>query len=258
MQNNGIRKKIYDVIETDSGNNLLSKAYDYFMIAVIGISLVPLLFKSELDVFNTVDSIAVVVFVIDYILRLITADIRLEERGVLPFLKYPFTPMALVDLVSILPFFFSVNSGYRLLRMIRLGRSLRVLRLFKTVRYSSSITIIVGVMKKSRESLLTVCSMAIAYIFISALIMFNFEPDIFNSFFDAVYWATESLTTVGYGDIYAVTTVGKIITMVSSMFGIAIVAMPAGIITAGYMTELQRINAEKTGGEPVADDPDPQ
>jgi voltage-gated potassium channel len=80
--------------------------------------------------------------------------------------------------------------------------------------------------------------LAIAYIIISALIIFNIEPDSFGTFFDAVYWATVSLTTMGYGDIYPVTSIGRIVTMVSAIFGIAIVALPAGIITAGYMHEI--------------------
>ena len=82
--------------------------------------------------------------------------------------------------------------------------------------------------------------MAIGYILVSALVIFNVEPESFKSFFEAIYWATVSLTTVGYGDIYPVSALGRIITMVSSVFGIAIVALPAGIITAGYMTELQK------------------
>ena len=82
--------------------------------------------------------------------------------------------------------------------------------------------------------------LAIVYIVISALIMFIVEPASFPSFFDAVYWATVSLTTVGYGDIYAVSTIGKVITMLSSVFGIAIVALPAGIVTAGYMEEINK------------------
>ena len=89
-----------------------------------------------------------------------------------------------------------------------------------------------------------VCVLAIGYIFISALVIFNVEPETFNNFFDAIYWAiywaTVSLTTVGYGDIYAVSIAGKVITMISSVFGIAIVALPAGIITAGYMGELNK------------------
>ena len=91
------------------------------------------------------------------------------------------------------------------------------------------------VIKTSKDALLAVCGLAVAYIFVSALVIFNVEADSFGTFFDAIYWATVSLTTVGYGDIYPVTTAGRIITMISSLFGIAVVALPAGIITAGYM-----------------------
>ena len=83
--------------------------------------------------------------------------------------------------------------------------------------------------------------LALGYIVISALVVFNVEPDSFDSFFDAIYWATVSLTTMGYGDIYPVTQIGRVVTMVSSLFGIAIVALPAGIITAGYMDELKNV-----------------
>ena len=72
----------------------------------------------------------------------------------------------------------------------------------------------------------------------TAIVVFNVEPDTFGTFFDALYWATVSLTTVGYGDIYPVSTIGRLLAMVSSIFGIAIVALPAGIITAGYMSAI--------------------
>lgn len=82
--------------------------------------------------------------------------------------------------------------------------------------------------------------MAIAYIVVSALVIFNVEPDSFETFFDAIYWATVSLTTVGYGDIYPVSTIGRIVTMISSVFGIAIIALPSGIITGGYLNEINK------------------
>ena len=75
--------------------------------------------------------------------------------------------------------------------------------------------------------------------------MFNVEPDSFNTFFDAVYWATVSLTTVGYGDIYPITDLGRIVAMISSFFGIAIVALPAGIVTAEYLGALKGENCNK-------------
>ena len=122
--------------------------------------------------------------------------------------------------------------------MLRVMRSLRVFRVLKAARYSNSIIIISEVLNNSKKALMAVGTLAIGYIMISAMMIFNLEPETFNSFFDAVYWATVSLTTVGYGDIYPVTMIGRLVSMMSSLFGIAIVALPAGIITAGYMEEL--------------------
>ena len=134
---------------------------------------------------------------------------------------------------------FMINKGFKVLKTIRLIRTFRVLRIFKSFRYSKNIQIILQVGKNSKKALIAVLYLAIGYIFVCALIIFNVEPDSFNTFFDAIYWATISLTTVGYGDIYPITTLGRIITMVSSFMGIAIVALPAGIITAGYMKEIE-------------------
>ena len=131
-----------------------------------------------------------------------------------------------------------INSGIKLLRVTRLIKTFRVFRVFKSFRYSKNIDILVRVFKRQKDSLTIVAFLAMGYIFVTALVMFNIEPDTFNSFFDAIYWATVSLTTVGYGDIYATSGIGKILTMISSLFGIAIVALPAGIITAGYMSEI--------------------
>lgn len=129
-----------------------------------------------------------------------------------------------------------INKGFKVLKTIRLIRTFRVLRIFKSFRYSKNIQIILQVGKNSKKASIAVLYLAIGYIFVCALIIFNVEPDSFNTFFDAI---TISLTTVGYGDIYPITTLGRIITMVSSFMGIAIVALPAGIITAGYMKEIE-------------------
>lgn len=83
-------------------------------------------------------------------------------------------------------------------------------------------------------------ALVVTYIFISALLIFNVEPDTFKNFFDALYWSTISLTTVGYGDIYAVSEVGKLITMISSILGVAIIALPVSILTAGYLEEIEK------------------
>lgn len=235
-----MRKKIFEIIEPSQKNNKLSSIYDIFMIFVILLSLLPLCFKHTNNVLNIIDAICLFVYIADYFLRWFTADYKYNKKSLMSFARYPFGVFAMIDIVSILPSISILNNGFKLLRVFRMARAFRVFRAFKMLRYSKSIKIIVAVFKKSKESLIAVGTLAIAYIIISALVVFNVEPESFNNFFDAIYWATISLTTVGYGDIYPVTTIGRIVTMVSSIFGIAIVALPAGIITAGYMSEIAK------------------
>jgi len=237
-----MRKRLFEIIEKSNGNDKLSSIYDVFMLVVILLSLVPLTFKNFTYSLIHIDKFCVTIFILDYILRLITADFKYQDKSIKSFIKYPFSFMALIDLLAILPSFSVINQGFKVLRLLRIGRTLRVFRVFKSVRYSKSIEIIINVLKYSKDSLIAVGTLAVAYILISALIIFNAEPDSFNQFFDAVYWATVSLTTVGYRDIYPVTTIGKTISMISSFFGIAIIALPSGIITAGYLEEIKKEN----------------
>lgn len=232
-----MRHKIFEIIEIAEDHQTTSAIYDYTMMAAILISLVPLAFKSGNVLFTVIDRVTTALFLLDYVARLLTADLKLH-RGPLSFVLYPITPMAVIDLLSILPAFFSVSAGLRIFRIFRLGRAFRVFKAFRMLRYSRSIGIIVRVIKNQRAPLMAVCTMAIGYILISALVVFNVEPETFPTFFDAIYWAAISLTTVGYGDIYPVTTAGRVVTMLSSFVGIAIVALPSGIITAGYMEEI--------------------
>lgn len=258
QQRTPIRKRIFEIIEVAQDGDRLSDLYDSFMLIAILISIIPLAFKNSNRVFEIIGIVTAVIFIVDYILRWMTADYKLKKRSVTSFIKYPFTPWAIIDLVSILPSLTTINSGLKLLRLFRLARTLRVFRalrvfrVFKAMRYSKSFDIIFGVIRKSKDALIAVMVLAIGYVVISALIVFNVEPDSFNSFFDAVYWATVSLTTVGYGDIYPVSVVGRIVTMVSSVFGIAIVALPAGIITAGYMSVISENKKKDDGDEEEA------
>ena len=225
------RKTLFQIIEPHQKENTIEKSYDVLMFLTIIVSLIPLTTKSHTGIFMWLDFVSTIIFIIDYLLRLLTADYKLE-KGKLSFFLYPFTFLALADLLCILPSLFLLNNSLRLFK---------ILRVFKFIRYSKNIQILTNVLKKQKDSLMIVGLLALGYIFISALIIFNVEPSTFPKFFDALYWATISLTTVGYGDIYAVSTTGKIITMISSFLGIAIVALPAGIITAGYMKEIKEL-----------------
>ena len=240
-----MRKRIFEIIELSQGDDRASSIYDSAMMALIVVSLIPLAFKAEYPVLAVLDKGCACVFVLDYLLRWVTADYRFADHSAHAFIRYPLTFMALVDLLSILPSFTFINRGFKVLRLLRMFRALRVLRIFKAARYSKSVRIILEVFRNSKDALSAVCTLATVYVLVSALVILNIEPDSFDNFFEAIYWATVSLTTMGYGDIYPVSSVGRLFTMISAVFGIAIIALPAGIITAGYMDALQQERKEK-------------
>ncbi|WLD78205.1 MULTISPECIES: ion transporter [Actinomycetaceae] len=227
-----MRQRLCSALNGEDGAALW---YGRIMTVLIIASLLPLCFKESSPILETIEYACVLVFIVDYLARWATADLKLR-KGALSFLIYPFTPMAIIDLASILPVFNALNDALRTLRVLRLFRALRA---FKLIRYSKSASAIATVFEKQREALLAVLCLAIGYILVSALVIFNVEPNTFNTFFDAVYWAVVSLTTVGYGDLYPTSDVGRTIAMISSLMGVAVVALPSGIITAGMLDELR-------------------
>ncbi|TCD53953.1 ion transporter [Alloscardovia theropitheci] len=233
------RQKLWFLIEPDADQDV--SVYDKVMMAIIVVSLVPLMMGSNIPEWaHWLDIAATIVFLLDYILHWICADFSEHPENnhrsrFWRFLLYPFRPIAIVDLLSILPGFFPLNHGLRIFRLVRLLRIVRGLMIFRNIRRRRSVDLIVTALKKQRESFTIIFCIAIGYIFVSALIVFNVEPQTFKSFFDALYWATVSLTTVGYGDIYPVTVVGRLFTMLSSILGIAVIALPSSILTADLM-----------------------
>ena len=244
-----MRKTIYRIIEQGKEGDTVSIAYDILMLVAIVVSIIPLMFAKSHPAFHYIEMVTVSLFIIDYLLRWITADFRLEGKK-LPFLRYPFTAWAIIDLLSILPVISFLWKGFKILRIARL---LRVLRLFKVFHYTDKIQVLGRVMQREKQVLLTVLFIAVFYVFLTALIMFNAEPHInpvtgnetFGDFFDALYWATVTLTTVGYGDLTPVTDIGRFVSMLSSLFGVAVIALPSGVITASYLDELKPAKKEK-------------
>lgn len=238
-----MRRRLYTIVEQGRDNDWVSYIYDFIILTAITASIIPLMFVDTYPVFDKIEKVAVSLLIVDYLLRWLTAD-YIVGKGKWSFLLYPFTVWAIIDFLSILPGLNILGQGFKIFRISRL---LRILRLFKFIRYSKNIKILGNVIKREKTILLTVLGIAIFYIFISALIMFNAEPHInpetgqatFQNFFDALYWATVTLTTVGYGDVTPVTDIGRLISMVSSLFGVAIIALPSGVITAAYIEELR-------------------
>jgi voltage-gated potassium channel len=248
-----MRKRIYEIIEPGNRGDWASAAYDILMLVAIAASIVPLMFVEETKAFIIIEQITVLIFIIDYILRWITADYRIK-KGAWSFVLYPITGWAIIDLLSILPGLQLLGKGFKILRITRL---LRTLRLLKFIRYSDKVLVLGTVIRKEKKVLFTVLVIAIFYVFLTALIMFNAEPRLnpvtgavtFQDFFDALYWATVTLTTVGYGDMIPVTDIGRFVSMLSSLFGVAIIALPSGVITASYLEELRSLKDKENQTE---------
>ena len=232
------REEIYKLVEPRNKDTVASRTYNIVMLVAIVIGIIPLMFRTYYKLFWWFDLISSLLFIADYILRWYTADYISDRKKPMAFIIHPFTPMAIIDLLSILPIFHLLVPSFKLFRVPRL---LKILRVFKIIRYFEPLEIILSVIRKQRQILLTVLSLAIFYIFVTALIMFHAEEDInpatgkylFDTYFDAFYWAACTLTTVGYGDLYPISTLGRAISIVSSM------VVPSGIVTAGYMDELR-------------------
>ena len=244
-----MRRRIYNIIEHGMEGGKIGVAYDVLMLLAITVSVIPLMFVNDYPIFRIIEIVTVTLFIIDYILRWITADIRLGKKR-LSFLIYPFTFWAIIDLLSILPGLSLLSKGFKIFRITRL---LKVLRLFKFFRYTDKVRVLARVIRKEKAVLLSVLGIAVFYVFLTALIMFNAEPHInpytgaptFKTFFDALYWSTVTLTTVGYGDLTPVTDIGRFVSMLSSLFGVAVIALPSGVITASYLEELRSLKDKK-------------
>ncbi|MBP5324774.1 MAG: ion transporter [Pseudobutyrivibrio sp.] len=231
------KRRIYEVIEVSSIGDISSRAYDRLMTTAIIVGLLPLTVKEMNNYLVAIDIFVSILFIIDYAARVYTADYKMGYQNYRAYIAYIFTPLAIFDFLSIVPvvYIFIPVSGF-----ISLLRLFRVFRMLKLVRYSKTMIIIRNVIRKVKSQLIAVLFLIIIYIFGAAMLIFQLEPDLFDNFFDALYWATISITTIGYGDIYPVTTVGRLITMISALVGMAVIALPTGIITAAYMAEITK------------------
>lgn len=232
-----IKKRIYDIIEVSKGNDPASRMYDILMMVAVIVGLIPLTKKIETPYSFYIDLVTAFLFLFDYIIRLYTSDYKMGFKSIKSYIAYSFTPLAIIDFLCILPtlYLFIPSSG-----ILNILRIVRVFRILKLLRYSSTMLVIAIMLRKVKRQLFAVLLLTLMYIIGSAMFVFQFEPDLFDSFFEAVYWSTISITTIGYGDIAPATTVGRFITMISALVGVAVIALPSGIITAAYMDEIKK------------------
>lgn len=196
-------------------------------------------------IFSLTEKITVAIFAIDYFLRLITAPLEYPKfKGVRAGLRYVFSLMGIIDLLSFLPFYLPVffPTGTAVFRMFRVAR---ILRLFRINAYYDSLNVIIEVIA-SKSSQLGASIFVIAVLMLaSSLCMYSLEheaqPEVFENAFSGIWWATSTLLTVGYGDIYPITTAGKVVGIFLSFLGVGVVAIPTGIISAGFVEQYSRL-----------------
>ena len=244
-----LHNSIYELIRDDDEDNLQAKIFDGVIITLILLNVIaviaetfeglPLFFT---DVIIYLEAFSVVAFSIEYLLRLWTSDLiyphlsKTKAR-----IKYIFSFMGLIDLLAILPFYmpFVLTIDLRILRTVRL---LRLLRLLKVNHYSDALTTVVSVIRAKATQLLSSMLVVTVLIVISSLLMYSLEheaqPDIFRNAFSGFWWAVATLTTVGYGDIYPITALGRFMGAVIAILGIGLVAIPTGIISAGFIEDI--------------------
>lgn len=252
-----IKQRAHEILEVARPNDKASRAVDIGLMCLILIN-VALIIADTFDlpplavrISGIVETVSVVIFTIEYILRLWVADLSYPELS--PFrarLKYIRSFAAVIDLVSLLPSFISaMSANFMILRMLRV---LRLLRAFKLNRYTHALRDIGEVFRKKASQLISSMLVVSFLMVISSVLMYDAEheaqPEVFDNALSGLWWAIATLTTVGYGDIYPVTAIGRVMSAIIALLGIGLVAVPTGIITAGFSEHIsqKQIEAEKS------------
>lgn len=236
--------KIHNFIYT----NALFLKFIYGLIILNVISIIIASYKEVQIEYNSFleyfEIISVIIFTIEYILRVWTADLNYEfGTKFSKRLKYITSAYGLIDLFAILPFYlpFIITLDLRVLRILRL---FRLLRIFKLGRLSKSLKTINSVLKDSKAELSITIFVAFILLILSSTLMYYVEneaqPEKFENIGQAMWWAVATLTTVGYGDVYPVTAVGKLLSALIALIGIGFVALPTGIISSSFISRIQK------------------
>ena len=242
-----VKRRIFQIVETAQPGDIVSLLFDSLILFLIVFSIATIILQSYDEInaqyavhFLYLERFTIIVFSIEYLLRLWTADLAFPNSKY-PRLRYIFSFLALADLVAILPFYLPfANADARFLRVFRM---LRLLRIFKIKRYFSAFQTVFDVVKDSAYQLVVSLSVCVFIIFLSGIVMYTVEngaqPDVFPNVPAALWWAVNALTTVGYGDAYPITPVGKLFASILNIVGIGVIALPAGIISAGFLKALE-------------------
>ena len=246
------QKKLYSMVSIGVTDNRLNQFYDILSTVALVANLVcafAVTFDNIRDahgpLLNFIDEITVAFFAVDYVLRIITAS--QHYKGCPPakaMIRYVFSGYGIIDLLSFLPHYLPMffPAGATVFRMFRV---VRIFRLFRINAYYDSLSVIGNVIAKKKTQLLASVFVIILLILASSLCMYSVEhdaqPDVFQNAFSAIWWATSTLLTVGYGDIYPITVMGQLLGIIITFLGVGLVAIPTGIISAGFVEEYQNV-----------------
>ena len=251
-----IRKRVAQLLEPGLENGVSGKLVDLILMLLIVANVI----VAMLATMPTYDSrwgglfwkfevFSVCIFTVEYLLRIwscVELDKFRGKSATKARLKWMFSPLGLIDLLAILPFyvflFLPANTHSAL--ALRLFRALRLLRIFKLARYSAALDILGSVIRREASPLLMIASLSLVLLILSAWGMYLIEgpthPEHFSSVPDALWWAVITMTTVGYGDVIPVTTGGRLFAGLVSIIGFATAALPAGVLAAGFVGEVRR------------------
>ena len=251
------KKKVYSLLHPEIGDTRLDKVINGFIIVLIALNVVAVILETVPSLhdryrtfFHYFDVVSVAFFTIEYILRVWSANCDPKyKHAVHGRLRYMFSAAALIDLLAILPFYINTIVAFEDLRILRIFRLLRFFRLFRLTSYMKATKMVTNVFKNNVNELILSLLLAIFLIIISSSLVYFSEhlvqPDKFKSIPAAIWWSVTTLTTVGYGDMVPITVAGKIFTSVILIAGVAIFALPAGIITAGFLEEIRKRKSSK-------------
>ena len=238
------RKRAFTIIQVGNLSDFPSRAYDISLVFAVAVNIFIAIFDTfpQAEPYEkiiwAVECVTVIFFAIDYVLRIWTADYLYETMSPAKArLKFIFSWAGLVDLLSCLPFLAASGGG-----ALRMFRIIRILRVFRIHHYADPLRVIGDVIKNKQGQLLSSTFIVFILIIASSLMMYNLEheaqPEAFANAFSGFWWAANTLLTVGYGDIVPVTLAGKICGTLLTFLGVGIVAIPTGILSAGFMEQV--------------------
>lgn len=244
-----MKKRVYQILEVAPAGDLASKVFDCFILSLIALNVTALvvetvepIYQRAPALFKWFETVSVAIFTIEYVLRVWSCtESKKHGSPVRGRLGFVLTPMALVDLFAVLPFylpFLGVD-----LRFIRAVRLVRLFRVLKVARYSTALKTLGRVMSAKKEELLIAVLVLLLMLLLSSSLIYFVEhdaqPERFSSIPASMWWGVATLTTVGYGDMCPVTPLGKLLASTIAILGIGMFALPTGILGAGFVEEIQ-------------------